>query len=232
MKKDLLTGFIAILVMTVFLGIVYPLVVTGISQVVFPGKANGSKVSVDGKVVGSSLIAQSFSRPVIGKNGKPVLDEEGEEVLAPDPAYFQPRPSATGYSADVTFFGNAGPNSKEARDEVRANLAAYLKREAPYDAELQIDGPGIRLYGGKAAHQPVVPVDAVTQSASGVDPHISVANARIQAHRVAAVRGVPLAQVEDLIAANTDGRFLGLLGEPGVNVLMLNIALDKEAPLK
>jgi K+-transporting ATPase ATPase C chain len=217
MKKDLLTGFIAIVVMTVFLGIVYPLAVTGISQVVFPGKADGSQVKVDGKVVGSSLIGQSFSRPVIGKNGKPVLDEEGEEVLAPDPAYFQPRPSGTGYSADVTYFANVGPNSAEGREEIREALAAYVALEKPYDRSLTKDG---------------VPVDAVTHSASGVDPHISEANARIQAHRIAAVRKLPLSQVEDLIAANTDGRSLGLLGEPGVNVLMLNIALDKEAPLK
>ena len=154
--------------MTVFLGLVYPLAITGISQVVFPGKANGSKVSVDGKVVGSSLIGQSFSEPVIGKNGKPVLDEEGEEVLAPDPAYFQPRPSATGYSGNVTFFGNAAPNSVEAREEVREYMKAYLQLEKPFDKSLTSED---------------VPVDAVTQSASGVDPHISEANARIQAHR-------------------------------------------------
>lgn len=217
MKKDLLTGFIAIVVMTVFLGVVYPLAVTGISQVVFPGKADGSQVKVDGKVVGSSLIGQSFSRPVIGKNGKPVLDEEGEEVLAPDPAYFQPRPSATGYSADVTYFANVGPNSVEGREEIREALASYVALEKPYDRSLSKDR---------------VPVDAVTHSASGVDPHISAANARIQAHRIAAVRKLPLSQVEDLVSANTDGRSLGLLGEPGVNVLELNIALDKEAPLK
>jgi potassium-transporting ATPase KdpC subunit len=215
MKKDLTTGLIAIVAMTIFLGLAYPLAITGISQVVFPGDANGSKLTLDGKVVGSSLIGQSFSKPVIGKNGKPVLDEEGEEVLAPDPAYFQPRPSATGYSADVTYFGNAGPNSVEAREEVREYMAAYLKLEKPFDRSLTRED---------------VPVDAVTQSASGVDPHISQANARIQAHRIAAVRQLPLTQVEDLISAHTDGRFLGLLGEPGVNVLELNIALDKEAP--
>jgi potassium-transporting ATPase KdpC subunit len=218
MWKDLKTGLIAIVVMTVFLGLVYPLAITGISQVVFPGKANGSKVSLNGKVVGSSLIGQSFSKPVIGKNGKPVLDEEGEEVLAPDPAYFQPRPSATGYSGNVTYFGNAAPNSVEAREEVREYMKAYLQLEKPFDKSLTSED---------------IPVDAVTQSASGVDPHISEANARIQAHRIAAVRNkLPLARVEDLIAANTDGRSLGLLGEPGVNVLELNIALDKEAPIK
>jgi K+-transporting ATPase ATPase C chain len=195
MKKDLTTGLIAIVVMTVFLGLVYPLAITGISQVVFPGKADGSLVKVDGKVVGSSLIGQEFK-------GK---------------AYFHSRPSATEYSGNVTFFGNAGPNSIEAREEVREYMKAYLRLEKPFDKSLTSDQ---------------VPVDAVTQSASGVDPQISEANARIQAHRVAAVRDLSLARVEELIAANTDGRSLGLLGEPGVNVLELNIALDKEAPIK
>jgi potassium-transporting ATPase KdpC subunit len=195
MKKDLLTGLIAIVVMTVFLGLVYPLAITGISQVVFPGQADGSKVSFDGKVVGSSLIGQEFK-------GK---------------AYFHSRPSATEYSGNVTFFGNAGPNSVEAREEVRDYIKAYLHLEKPFD---------------KSLTSAEIPVDAVTQSGSGVDPHISEANARIQAHRIAAVRQISLSQVEDLISANTDGRGLGLLGEPGVNVLELNLALDKEAPLK
>lgn len=217
MWKDLKTGLIAIVVMTVFLGLVYPLAITGISQVVFPGKANGSKLSLNGKVVGSSLIAQSFSHPVLGKDGKPKLDSEEEEILVPDKAYFQPRPSATGYSGNVTFFGNAAPNSVGAREEVREYMKAYLQLEKPFDKSLTSEG---------------IPVDAVTQSASGVDPHISEANARIQAHRIAAVRSLPFAQVEDLISAHTDGRGLGLFGEPGVNVLELNIALDKEAPVK
>jgi K+-transporting ATPase ATPase C chain len=217
MRKDLVTSLLAVIVLTVCLGLVYPLAITGISQVLFPGKANGSNVSLDGKVVGSKLIGQSFSKPVIGKNGKPVLDEEGEEMLVPDKAYFQPRPSATGYSGNVTYFANVGPNSIEGREEVRENLAAYVALEKPFDKSLTKDQ---------------VPVDAVTQSGSGVDPHISEANARIQAHRVAAVRKLPLSQVEDLISANTDGRSLGLFGEPGVNVLELNIALEKEAPVK
>jgi K+-transporting ATPase ATPase C chain len=195
MRKDLLTGLIAIAVMTLFLGLVYPLAITGISQVVFPGKADGSLVEVDGRVVGSSLIGQEF---------------EGR-------AYFHPRPSATGYSGNVTFFGNAGPNSAEAREEVREYTKAYLHLEKPFD---------VALTGAD------VPVDAVTQSASGVDPHISAANARIQAHRVAAVRRLPLDRVEELISASTDGRSLGLLGEPGVNVLELNVALDEEAPIE
>jgi potassium-transporting ATPase KdpC subunit len=217
MKKDLRTGLIAIVVMTVFLGIAYPLAITGISQVAFPGHANGSKVSFDGRVVGSKLIGQEFTEPLIGKNGKPVMDEEGEEVRVADKAYFQPRPSATGYSGNVTFFGNAAPNSPEAREEVREYMKAYLHLEKPYDKSLTSEG---------------VPVDAVTQSASGVDPEISEANAGIQAHRVAAVRHLPLPRVEELISANTHGRSLGVLGEPGVNVLELNIALEKEAPLK
>ena len=214
LRKDLLTGLIAIVAMTLVLGILYPLAITGISQVVFPGPADGSKVSVDGKVVGSHLIGQEFTEPVIGKNGKPVKNEEGEVETQPDPNYFQPRPSATGYSGNVTFFGNAGPNSAEAREEYREELKAYVGENKPYD---------------KGQTREDVPVDAVTQSASGVDPDISEANALIQAHRVAAVRHLPLAKVEELISQNTDSRSLGVLGEPGVNVLELNIAIEEEA---
>jgi K+-transporting ATPase ATPase C chain len=195
LRKDLLTGLIAIVAMTIVLGLLYPLAITGISQVAFPGAANGSKVEADGRVVGSHLIGQEFK-------GK---------------AWFHSRPSATGYSGNVTFFGNGGPNSAEVRDEIREELAAYVKENKPYDHSLT---------------RADVPVDAVTQSASGVDPDISEANARIQAHRIAAVRELPPAKVEELISANTDSRSLGVLGEPGVNVLELNIALDKEAPLK
>jgi K+-transporting ATPase ATPase C chain len=195
LRKDLVTAAIAIVAMTIVLGLLYPLAITGISQVVFPGPANGSKVSVDGKVVGSHLIGQEFK-------GK---------------AWFHSRPSATEYSGNVTFFGNRGPNSVEVREELREELAAYIKLNEPYDHSLTRED---------------VPVDAVTQSASGVDPDISEANALIQAHRVAAVRHLPLSKVEELIAENTDSRSLGVLGEPGVNVLELNIAIDKEAPLK
>ena len=195
LRKDLTTAAIAIVSMTIVLGIVYPLAITGISQVFFSGPANGSKVSLDGKVVGSHLIGQEFK-------GK---------------AWFHSRPSATGYSGNVTFFGNGGPNRIEVREELREELAAYVKLNKPYD---------------KSLTRADVPVDAVTQSASGVDPDISEANAQIQAHRIAAVRGLPLAKVEELISQNTDGRSLGVLGEPGVNVLGLNVALEKEAPLK
>lgn len=216
LRKDLLTGVIAIVALTIVLGLAYPLLITGISQVVFPGAANGSKITLNGETVGSHLIGQSFLHPLT-KNGKPVLDEEGEEVLVPDKQYFQPRPSATEYSGDVTFFGNVGPNSAEGREEYREELAGYVKLNKPYDSSLTRED---------------VPVDAVTQSASGVDPDISEANAQIQAHRIAAIRHIPLSQVEDLISDNTDSRSLGVLGEPGVNVLELNIALDEEAPLK
>ncbi len=217
MRRDLGNSLIAVVLLTLVFGLAYPLAFTGVAQVLFPGHANGSKLSVNGQVVGSKLIGQSFQKPVIGRNGKPKVDSDGNPVTTPDPLYFQPRPSATGYDPSVTFFSNLGPNSTDERDLVRTNLAAYLKLERPYDHSLD-----------RAA----VPVDAITESASGVDPHISQANARIQAHRIAAVRHLPLSRVMDLISSHTDGRFVGLFGEPGVNVLELNIALNQEAPTK
>jgi K+-transporting ATPase ATPase C chain len=195
LRNEIITAALAIVVLTVILGVGYPLVMTGISQVAFPNKADGSQVTVGGKVVGSRLIARPFTL----RGGKP------------NPRYFQPRPSQTDYSATGTFFSNRGPNSAVGRFFFRDALASYLDLERKYD-------PGLT-----AAK---VPVDAVTTSASGVDPHISKANALIQAHRVATVRGIPLQRVDDLIKANTDGRFLGVIGEPGVNVLELNLALD------
>jgi K+-transporting ATPase ATPase C chain len=192
MRRDLVTALIGVAALTLILGVLYPLVVTGISQVVFPGKADGSQIERGGRVVGSRLIGQDFS-------GRP--------------QYFQSRPStATKYAADATSFTNLGPNSKDARDTFRKNLALYLHRERRFDPALAAGA---------------VPVDAVTSSASGIDPHISQANAAIQARRVAAVRRVPLATVQRLIDENTAGRFLGLIGEPGVNVLELNLALDR-----
>jgi K+-transporting ATPase ATPase C chain len=130
-------------------------------------------------------------------------------------AYFHSRPSATGYSGDATFFGNVGPNSLEGREEVRENLASYLKLEKPYDGSLSKED---------------VPVDAVTQSGSGVDPQISEANALIQAHRIAAVRKLPLDRIKQLISTHTAGRGLGVFGEPAVNVLELNLALEETQP--
>jgi K+-transporting ATPase ATPase C chain len=192
MKRELLTSAIAVVVFTILFGIAFPLVVTGIGQVAFHDKANGSLVKVNGKVVGSKLIGQDF-------RGRP--------------RYFQGRPStATHYAADATAFTNLGPNSKDARDVFRKSLASYLQLEKRYT-------PGLT-----AAR---VPIDAVTSSASGIDPQISQANARIQARRIAAVRGLPLTAVNKLIDDHTDGRFLGVFGEPGVNVLELNLALDR-----
>jgi len=207
--KDLITGAIAIVLFTLVLGIAYPLVITGISQVAFSGKANGSQIKQDGKVVGSTLIGTARTIDT-GKK-----DSDGEPITRPDPAYFQPRPSATGYSASATYFSNRGPNSSAARFFYRDGLAAYRALEGPYT-------PG--LTNAK------VPVDAVTTSASGVDPHISKTNAAIQAARVAAVRKLPLDRVKRLIDDHTDGRFLGVIGEPGVNIGELNLAVDKEAP--
>jgi K+-transporting ATPase ATPase C chain len=193
MRRDLVTSVRAIVAITVVFGLAYPLVVTGISQVAVPGRADGSLIHRDGTIVGSRLLAQA----VTGAR------------------YFVPRPSTyTHYNAAATAFTNLGPNSKKARDTFKASLAAYLERESRYD-------PGLT-----AAR---VPVDAVTSSASGVDPQISVANANIQAHRVAAVRHLPLARVTDLVHAHVDGRSLGVLGEPGVNVLELDLALDDHA---
>ena len=215
MRRDLLNSVIAIVVLTVLLGLAYPLLFTGVAQVVSPGNANGSKVHQGGKVIGSKLIAQDFRKPVLGRNGKPETDKDGKPVLTADPRWFQSRPSQTTYDPSVTFFSNFGPNSADAQAAFKSNLDAYLQLERPYN-------PGLT-----AAK---VPVDAVTQSASGVDPDISQANARIQARRIAVLRHLPLKRVQSLIEQHTDGRFLGVFGEPGVNVLELNLAINREAP--
>jgi K+-transporting ATPase ATPase C chain len=211
MKRNLITSALAVIVFTVLLGLVYPLVVTGIAQVAFPNRADGSPIKVDGKVVGSTLLAQAYTKPVLDANGKPRKDSDGNPITEPDPKYFQPRPSQTDYNANGTFFSNRGPNQASAQYFYRDQLKAYIDLNGKYN-------PG--LTNAK------VPVDAVTTSGSGVDPHISVDNARIQARRVAAVRGLSPAAVGQLVDDNTDGRFLGLLGEPGVNVTKLNLALD------
>jgi K+-transporting ATPase ATPase C chain len=210
MRRDLLTSAIAVVLMTLLFGVAYPLAFTGVAQVLFPDKSDGSRITRNGELVGSSLIAQKFTKriPVPGTQGR-------ETQRVADPRYFQPRPSQTNWDPSVTFFSNLGPNSKDARDTVKENLRAYLTLEGRFD-------PGLTAAD--------VPIDAVTQSASGVDPHISEANARIQAHRIAAIRRLPLSRVEELVSDHTDGRFLGLFGEPGVNVLELNLALDEETP--
>ncbi len=213
MKKDIITSAIGILVLTVLCGIVYPLVITGISQVAFPGNANGQKVYVDGKLVGSKIIGQNFGTQVI-KNGKPEMDN-GVPVTTPDPRYFQGRPSATvpPNNAAATTFSNLGPNSTATEQEIAANIKAYISLNGPY------------YPGGLTAAK--VPVDAANSSASGIDPDISVANADIQAHRITAVRHLSTSKVMSLISTYTAGRGLGFSGEPAVNVLELNLALDR-----
>jgi K+-transporting ATPase ATPase C chain len=214
MKRDIITSIIGVIVFAILLGLVYPLFITGVSQVAFPGDANGQKIYVDGKLVGSKIIGQSFAAPVIGKNGKPE-EKEGELVTEPDSRYFQTRPSATEGGADnaaASTFSNHGPNSVKTKEADEENIKAYLELNKPYD-------PGLTVAK--------LPVDAVNSSASGLDPEISSANAWIQAHRVAAVRHLSLATVDALIAKYTSGRGLGFSGEEGVNVLELNLALDR-----
>jgi K+-transporting ATPase ATPase C chain len=192
MRKTLISSALAVVVFTILLGLAYPLAMTGASQVLFPHQANGSQITVDGKVVGSSLLAQDFG----GKR------------------FFHPRPSVTGYSPSATYFANQGPNQRDTLAFYREQIAGYLKREGPFN-------PGLT-----AAR---IPIDAVTYSASGVDPLISKDNAEIQAPRVADARAIPLARVRELIDDHTSGRFLGFVGESGVNVTELNLALDSEA---
>jgi len=215
MRKDIISAAIAIIALTLLLGVIYPLAVTGISQVAFPGNANGQKVYVRGKLVGSKIIGQQLTDVVINKKtGKPQVDKNGNPVTVPDPRYFQTRPSATvpADNAAATAFSNAGPNNVATEQAIAANMQSYLQLEKPYD-------PGLT----KAQ----IPVDAANTSASGIDPDISVANADIQAHRVAAVRRLPLTEVMSLVSKYTHGRGLGFSGEPGVNVLQLNLALDR-----
>jgi K+-transporting ATPase ATPase C chain len=187
MRRQLAPALLVFLALTVLTGVAFPLAVTGVAQVAFPGRADGSLIEQDGRVVGSRLIGQQFAGA----------------------RYFHPRPSAAGegYDAMASSASNLGPTNPELIDEVRTRTAAYRREN-----ELR---PG----------QPV-PIDAVTASGSGLDPHISVANARLQAARVARARGQELNDVLALIEEHTDGRSLGFLGEPGVNVLELNLALD------
>jgi K+-transporting ATPase ATPase C chain len=213
MRRDIINATLGIVVLTLICGIVYPLFITGVSQVAFPGNANGQKVYVGGKLVGSKIIGQNFADQVV-KNGKPQVDKNGNPVTNPDPKYFQTRPSATvpPDNAAGTTFSNLGPNNVATLQAIRSNIQAYIALEKPY------------VSGLTAAK---VPVDAADSSASGIDPDISVANADIQAHRVAAVRHLQLPPVMQLISKYTHGRGLGFSGERGVNVLQLNIALDR-----
>jgi K+-transporting ATPase ATPase C chain len=193
MWEQILPGLRIKLFLTLLLGVVYPLAITGISQVVFPKQANGSLVKVGDKVIGSELIAQSFTRP----------------------EYFHPRPSAAGdkgYDATASNGSQFGPTNQKLIDRVRASVEQFRKENPDYQ------GP--------------IPADMLTTSASGLDPHISPDSARAQVMRVAKARGVSTEQVDSLIARFNEGPELGFLGEPRVNVLKLNIALDSQFPRK
>jgi potassium-transporting ATPase KdpC subunit len=193
MTRYLGTAIRMTILTAILLGLIYPLAITGIAQVVFPGAANGSLVKVNGRVIGSSLIAQGFTAP----------------------GYFHPRPSAAGdgYDGMASSASNLGPTSSTLVDRVKADVRAQIAKDQ-----------GLR-FGA-------VPVDMVTTSGSGLDPDITVANARAQAPRVAAARGMSLSKVLALVPSHTTGRQLGFLGEPRVNVLKLNLALDAAQGVK
>lgn len=231
MRRDLLIAFRSIVVITILFGLGYPLLVTGVGQVIFPGKADGSLIKRDGKVVGSALIGQQFYENVIGANGK-VEMSKGSPVTQPDPKYFQTRPSGTdpADNAEYTEFADYGPNSTVTLAALQGNITTYLcmNSSVPYTT---CDSKGFSasdtLYDPHITKASQIPVDGVDTSASGIDPDISVANAKIQAYRVAAVRHLSLATVDRFVAKYTTARSLGFLGEPGVDVLELNLALDR-----
>lgn len=185
--QDLKRAVRMLIALTVLTGVIYPLAVTAVAQVVMPSAANGSLISVDGKVVGSSLIGQGFS----------------------DPKHFWSRASATspnGWNGAASSGSNQGPLSAALADAVKARVAVLVEADPQ--------------------HRSPVPVDLVTASASGLDPHVSVAGAHYQVARVAAARGLAPDAVQKLVDEHTTGRDLGVLGEPRVNVLELNLALD------
>ncbi|MFY9674421.1 MAG: potassium-transporting ATPase subunit KdpC [Terriglobales bacterium] len=189
MKKNLITAVLMTIATTILLGIIYPLVVTGLAQVLFPRQANGQLIYRNGKVIGSSLIAQGFSGA----------------------GYFHPRPSAAGngYDAANSNGSQLGPTNQKLIDRVKGDVASA-----------QTENPGVP-----------VPIDLVTTSASGFDPDITPAAAKFQIQRVAAERKAPTAEIEELVQQHTAGRQWGFLGEPRVNVLELNLALDDRFPV-
>lgn len=186
-----------LLIFTVICGLAYPLLVTGVAQAAFPGKANGSQVKLDGRTVGSSLIGQKFDLPL----------KKGQTTASPDPKWFQPRPSAGGDDPAASGASNLGPNDTGLVKTIEQRRAAVAKFDGvdPKD----------------------VPADAVTASGSGLDPDISKAYAAEQVDRVAKARGLTTGKVRDLVAENTHSRALGFLGEPYVDVVTLNLALAK-----
>lgn len=215
MRRQLVPALRMILVLTVLLGLAYPLALTGFAQVAFGSKADGSLVKVDGRVVGSSLLGQEFTGPEwfhtrpssagAGAAGALVAetDADGSEVVDADGEVSMVPADVRDLAVVASGSSNLGPTNPDL-------IAAVTERADAYRDE-----------NGLAADAEV-PVDAVTSSGSGVDPHISVANARLQAPRVARERGLTEAQVLDLVDEHTAGRSLGFLGEPGVNVLTLN----------
>jgi potassium-transporting ATPase KdpC subunit len=190
MKKNLLISILMTIVTTVLLGIMYPLVVTGLSQLFFKDKANGQLIVQNGQVIGSRIIGQAFTGP----------------------SYFHSRPSSAGngYDASNSNGSQLGPSNHQLIDRVKASVA-----------DAQADNPG----------QPV-PIDLVTASASGLDPDITPAAAEFQLSRIAKERGATVDQVQQLIAKHTLGRQFGFLGEPRVNVLELNLDLDRQFPMR
>lgn len=192
MWKQMIPAFRAVLLLTVVTGLIYPGVITGLAQVLFHDKANGSMVTRDGQVVGSSLIGQNFTKP----------------------EYFHGRPSAAGSGYDGMASGgsNLGPTNQKLIDRVKTDEAAFRKDNPDFT------GP--------------IPADLLTASGSGLDPEVSPASAQAQVARVAKARGVDAGVLAKLVDAHTEGRDLGVLGEPRVNVLMLNLALDQQFPAK
>ncbi|MEU9322077.1 potassium-transporting ATPase subunit C [Streptomyces sp. NPDC048295] len=203
-------GLRALLVLTVVCGVLYPLAVTGVAQGVFPDKANGSEITANGKVVGSELIGQRYDLPL----------KKGQQTAAPDLKWFQPRPSNglgtnsvnTQYKLILSGATNRSGDNKELIDWVTAAKAAVVEDNS---------------VPGHPVSPSDVPADAVTSSGSGLDPAISPAYAQLQVRRVAERNHLPVARVEKLVEQHTDGRILGFVGEPRVNVLQLNIALGQ-----
>ncbi|GAB2603921.1 K(+)-transporting ATPase subunit C [Kribbella endophytica] len=186
----------AVVVLTIALGIVYPLAMTGAAQALFHGNANGSIVQVDGKDVGSDLIGQAYTRDTGQK------DADGEPIMEADPKWFQTRPSAVDYDAMGSSASQYGPNNPELLKLIEQRRADVAKLEGVDPSQ--------------------VPPDAVTASGSGLDPSISPAYAALQVQRVARERGLDVGQVQQLVKDNTQGRTLGFLGETAVNVVTLN----------
>ncbi|CAA9540039.1 MAG: Potassium-transporting ATPase C chain [uncultured Thermomicrobiales bacterium] len=205
MLAQIRTAVLMIVVLTVLTGIAYPLAITGVAQVLFPDQADGSLIERDGVVIGSELIGQGFVDRT---------DEDGPTYGRTLAGYFRGRPSAA-FVEDgilVSSGSNYGPTNRVLIDRVAADVAV-VRQENGLAAAIEI------------------PIDLVTASASGLDPHISPASAAIQIARVARERGVDEARVRELVNDHTEGRTLGFLGEPRVHVLNLNLALDEEAPM-